>query len=194
MYSQGLRPSVGVLPSAHQYGSNTLVSAAFDTTWPRLATLTVEIEPSVTADIYMSWSGVTRTNWMAERCQPAFGTLIGLQRRLNIDQHVEGFGVFASGASADIEAGALPIDSDARLLAANMHAGQCLDCTLSEGAMAYLVPTAGGIQVNDVRLAARDGAAVTNESALSITAYGDTWVVLLETVLSAKAAVRVAAL
>ncbi|WP_404985691.1 hypothetical protein [Caballeronia sp. LZ034LL] len=86
-----------------------------------------------------------------------------------MDRQVEGFSVFASGASADIDAGALPIDADARLLAANMHAGQCLDCTLSEGAMAYLVPTAGSIRVNDVRLAAGDEAAVINESALSIT-------------------------
>jgi quercetin 2,3-dioxygenase len=115
-------------------------------------------------------------------------------RRFDMDRRVEGFGVFASGASADIDAGALPIDADARLLAANMHAGQCLDYTLSEGAMAHLVPTAAGVQVNDVRLAARDGAAVINESALSITAFGNTWVVLFETVLSQKAAVRVAAL
>jgi quercetin 2,3-dioxygenase len=101
-----------------------------------------------------------------------------------MDRHVDGFGVFASGASADIAAGALPIDADARLLAANMHAGQCLDYTLSEGSMAYLVPTASGIQVNDVRLAAHDGAAVIDETALSITAFDDTWVVLLETLLA----------
>jgi quercetin 2,3-dioxygenase len=96
------------------------------------------------------------------------------QRRFDMDRHVEGFGVFASGASADIGVGALPIDADARRLAANMHAGKCLDCTLSEGTMAYLVPTAAGIQVNDVRLAARDGAALINESALSIAAAAQT--------------------
>ncbi|HEX2818178.1 MAG TPA: hypothetical protein VHN39_17425, partial [Phenylobacterium sp.] len=44
----------------------------------------------------------------------------------------------------------------------------------------YLVPAVGSVEVNGVRLDARDGAAITGESALRITALEDAEVVLVD--------------
>ncbi|MDR5818818.1 pirin family protein [Caballeronia sp. LZ033] len=103
------------------------------------------------------------------------------RRSFGLGQPEAGFVIVASGASADIDAGALPIDADARLLVADMRNGQCLARALAKDAQAYLVPMTGHIRVNDVCLAPRDGAAVRNEAALSITACDHTSIVLLET-------------
>ena len=45
---------------------------------------------------------------------------------------------------------------------------------------AYLVPATGAVEVNGVRLDARDGAAITGETALPITALEDAEVVLVD--------------
>lgn len=103
------------------------------------------------------------------------------RRSFALRQTDGGFVIVASGASADVDAGALPIDADARVLVAAMRTGQCLARALAKNAQAYLVPATGCIRVNDVGLAARDGAAVRNEAALSITALDHTSIVLLET-------------
>jgi quercetin 2,3-dioxygenase len=46
----------------------------------------------------------------------------------------------------------------------------------------YLVPAAGVVAVNGVRVAARDGAAVRDEDVLRITAVEDAEIVLVDTV------------
>ncbi|WP_235024838.1 pirin family protein [Caballeronia arvi] len=92
------------------------------------------------------------------------------QRRFNFDQASNGFVIFASGASADVDAGALHINADARRLHAKMCSGESHAYRMVQGTRIYLVPTTGRVRVNDVCLAARDGAAIVDENSLMITA------------------------
>ena len=55
---------------------------------------------------------------------------------------------------------ALPIRADARVLGATLKAGETAEYRLAEGRRAYLVSARGAVEVNGVRLAARDGAAI----------------------------------
>ena len=89
-----------------------------------------------------------------------------------------GFVALASGA-AD-EGDALPIRADARVLGANLRAGQIAEYSLKEGRRAYLVPARGLVEVNGVRVAARDGAAIEHEKALRVTARDDAEIVLVD--------------
>ena len=50
----------------------------------------------------------------------------------------------------------------------------------AEGAYLYLVPAAGSVEVNGVRVNARDGAAIRNEAKLTITALEDSELVLVD--------------
>lgn len=90
------------------------------------------------------------------------------------------FTVLASGYDEDTREGALPIDADARLLGATLRTGDTIDHVPAPGRHAYLVSTAGRVTVNGVRLAARDGAAIAGETALTISALEDTEIVLVE--------------
>ncbi|CAN7577469.1 pirin family protein [Phenylobacterium sp. LjRoot225] len=84
----------------------------------------------------------------------------------------------ASGLPDDGEA--LPIRTDARVAGATLKAGETTEYALGEGRHAYLVPAVGAIEVNGVRLDARDGAAVRDEPVLRITALDDAEVVLVD--------------
>jgi len=84
----------------------------------------------------------------------------------------------ASGFDGDAEA--LPIRADARVAGAAIRAGETVEYALGEGRHAYLVPAAGAVEVNGVRLEARDGAAATGEPVLKITALEDAEVVLVD--------------
>jgi redox-sensitive bicupin YhaK (pirin superfamily) len=88
------------------------------------------------------------------------------------------FVTLASGLPGDEDA--LPIRTDARVLGASIRAGESLDYRLSPERHAYLVPAAGAVEVNGVRLDARDGAAITGESALTVHALEDSEVVLVD--------------
>jgi quercetin 2,3-dioxygenase len=88
------------------------------------------------------------------------------------------FVTLASGLPGDEDA--LPIRTDARVLGASIRAGESLDYPLSPERHAYLVPAAGAVEVNGVRLDARDGAAITGESALTVRALEDSEVVLVD--------------
>jgi redox-sensitive bicupin YhaK (pirin superfamily) len=88
------------------------------------------------------------------------------------------FVTLASGLPGDDDA--LPIRTDARVLGASLKAGETLDYALSPERHAYLVPAAGAVEVNGVRLDARDGAAITGETALSVRALEDAEVVLVD--------------
>lgn len=98
-------------------------------------------------------------------------------RRFPRDARAGALTVLASGYEED---GALPINADARLLGATLRAGDTIAYRLPPGRHAYLVSTAGRADLNGVRLAARDGAAVAGETALAITALDDTEIVLAE--------------
>ncbi len=58
----------------------------------------------------------------------------------------------------------------------------------ARGRHAYLVPASGAVEVNGVRVDARDGAAIRDESSLRVTALdGDAEFVLVDSLLSARA-------
>ena len=89
------------------------------------------------------------------------------------------FVTLASGIDSDTDA--LPIRADARVVGATLQAGQTAEYPLGPHRKAYLVPAAGVVEVNGVRVSARDGAAVQDEPVLRITALEDAEVVLVET-------------
>ncbi|HEY8571958.1 pirin family protein [Phenylobacterium sp.] len=88
------------------------------------------------------------------------------------------FVTLASGLPGDDEA--LPIRTDARVAGATIKAGETAEYQLAPDRHAYLVPAVGAVEVNGVRLDARDGAAITQESVLRITALEDAEVVLVD--------------
>ncbi len=88
------------------------------------------------------------------------------------------FVTLASGLPGDAEA--LPIRTDARVAGATLRAGETTEYPLGAGRHAYLVPAVGEVEVNGVRLAARDGAAIVDEPLLKVTALADAEVVLVD--------------
>lgn len=90
----------------------------------------------------------------------------------------EGFVTLASGKAGDEQS--LRIRADARLVAANLKAGETAEYRLDSGRKAYLVPATGVIEVNGQRAAARDGVAVQQEELLRVTAIQDSEIVLVD--------------
>jgi redox-sensitive bicupin YhaK (pirin superfamily) len=88
------------------------------------------------------------------------------------------FVTLASGFPGDTDA--LPIRADARVLGASLKAGESVDYPLGEERHAYLVPAKGAIEVNDVKLKARDGAAAYGEKILRVKALEDSEIVLVD--------------
>lgn len=88
------------------------------------------------------------------------------------------FVTLASGLKEDGDA--LPIRADARVAGATLRAGESLDYALGEGRHAYLVAATGVVEINGVRLEARDGAAVKDLTRLTITAIEESEVVLVD--------------
>lgn len=89
----------------------------------------------------------------------------------------------ASGAANDGDA--LPIRTDARVLGATIRAGESVTYTPAQASRhLYLVPATGKVRVGDrsdgVEAKARDGVAITDEAALTITALEDSEVVLVD--------------
>src|SRR5215470_17257513 len=70
------------------------------------------------------------------------------------------FVTLASGYEGDKDA--LPIRADARVLGATLKAGETADYRLGAGRHGYLVPASGAVEVDGVRIAARDGAAISD--------------------------------
>ena len=88
------------------------------------------------------------------------------------------FVTLASGFANDEDA--LPIRTDARVLGATLKAGEPAAYPLGAARHAYLVPAAGSVEVNGVRLDARDGAAIADEAVLKVTAVKDAEIVLVD--------------
>ena len=88
------------------------------------------------------------------------------------------FVTLASGFESDVDA--LPIRTDARVLGATLKAGESADYTLAADRHGYLVPAKGKVEVNGVRLEARDGAAIRNEPIVRVTAIEDAELVLVD--------------
>jgi quercetin 2,3-dioxygenase len=88
------------------------------------------------------------------------------------------FATIASGFADDTEA--LPIRADARVLAATLKAGESARYAPRKARNLYLVPAAGKIEINGVRVNARDGVAIRDEAQLDITALEDSELVLVD--------------
>jgi redox-sensitive bicupin YhaK (pirin superfamily) len=84
----------------------------------------------------------------------------------------------ASGFADDKDA--LPIRADARVLATTLKAGESAEYAAAKTRNLYLVPAAGVVEVNGVRVNARDGAAIRDEARLKITALEDSELVLVD--------------
>ena len=88
------------------------------------------------------------------------------------------FVTLASGFAEDDDA--LPIRTDARIVAATLKAGETAEYPLGADRHGYLVPALGTVEVNGTRLEARDGAAIADEAVLRVTAIEDAEVVLVD--------------
>jgi quercetin 2,3-dioxygenase len=88
------------------------------------------------------------------------------------------FVTLASGLPGDEDA--LPIRTPARVAGATLKAGETTEYALTPDRHAYLVPATGALEVNGVRLDARDGAAITGETLLTVKALEDAEVVLVD--------------
>lgn len=88
------------------------------------------------------------------------------------------FVALASGMAGDDEA--LPIRTNARVLGATLKAGESAEYQLGQGRRGYLVPASGEVEVNGLRLQARDGAAIRDVDTLRVTALADAELVLVD--------------
>jgi redox-sensitive bicupin YhaK (pirin superfamily) len=90
--------------------------------------------------------------------------------------------VLADGRG-NADGAALPLYADGAVLAGTIRAGQTVRQKLGAGRAAYLVPATGSIKVNGVAVGTRDGATVTDETDIEITAETDAQVVLVDVAL-----------
>ncbi|HRN62817.1 MAG TPA: hypothetical protein PLF73_10195, partial [Luteimonas sp.] len=90
------------------------------------------------------------------------------------------FVTLASGIAGDDDA--LPIRTDARVLGATIKAGETAEYHFADaGRYGYLVPAKGRVEVEGVALDARDGAAISGEARIRVTAIEDAELVLVDT-------------
>jgi quercetin 2,3-dioxygenase len=88
------------------------------------------------------------------------------------------FVVLASGFEGDGDA--LPIRTDARVVGATLKAGETAKYPLGADRRGYLVPASGAVEINGVRVQARDGAAVEEIDMLEVKALEDSEIVLVD--------------
>jgi quercetin 2,3-dioxygenase len=88
------------------------------------------------------------------------------------------FVAIASGLDSDCDA--LPIRARARVLNAKLRIGESIEHVFREPRLAYLVPSFGTVDVNGVRIHARDGAAIKDIDIVTITAIERADVVMVD--------------
>ncbi|MBU3890189.1 pirin family protein [Methylosinus sporium] len=88
------------------------------------------------------------------------------------------FVTLASGFDNDGDT--LPIRADARVVAATLRAGETAEYALGRERKAYLVPASGAVRIDDLRVNARDGAAISDVEILRVTALEDSEIVLVD--------------
>ena len=88
------------------------------------------------------------------------------------------FVTLASGFGDDKTA--LPIRARARLLGATLKVGEAIEYALAERRHAYLVPALGAVEVNGVRIDARDGCAIRDIDVVRIAAIVDSEIVMVD--------------
>ncbi len=121
-----------------------------------------------TTTLFQIWILPTRAGG-----QPGWGT-----KPFPKDARAGRFVTLASGIAGDDDA--LPIRADARVLGATLKAGSRTTYTATPGRHLYLVPATGAVEVNGVRVNARDGAAITDVETLTVTALDDSEIVLVD--------------
>ncbi len=88
------------------------------------------------------------------------------------------FVTLASGYAEDGDA--LPIRTDARIVAATLKAGETATYKIGKDRKAYLVPATGSIRIDDVQANARDGVAISDLETLTVTAIEDSEIVMVD--------------
>ena len=88
------------------------------------------------------------------------------------------FVTLASGFADDSDA--LPIRTDARVVAATLATGESATYPLGKDRKAYLVPSIGAVEIEGVRVNARDGAAIKDVEVLRVTALEDSELILVD--------------
>lgn len=88
------------------------------------------------------------------------------------------FVTLASGYDGDGDA--LPIRTDARVVAATLKAGESAEYPLTAARKAYLVPATGAVEIDGLRVNARDGVAISELETLRVTAIEDSEIVLVD--------------
>lgn len=90
------------------------------------------------------------------------------------------FVTLASGIPGDEDA--LPIRANARVLGATLRAGESVEYRFADSSrFGYLVPAKGKVEIDDVVLDARDGAAISEVGSIRVTALEDAELVLVDT-------------
>jgi len=90
------------------------------------------------------------------------------------------FMTLASGKAEDATSDALPIRTDARLVAATLEAGETARYDMAPGRHAYLVAATGRIAVNGQEANARDGVAISDVDSIEVRAMEESEVVLVD--------------
>lgn len=88
------------------------------------------------------------------------------------------FITLASGYENDNDA--LPIRTDARIVAATLKAGESAEYAIGKDRKAYLVPATGAIRIDDIQVNARDGAAIKDVDVIRVTAVEDSEIVMVD--------------
>ena len=88
------------------------------------------------------------------------------------------FVTLASGVAGDTDA--LPIRADARVMGATVKAGERIMLPVDPARHVYLVPAKGAVDVDGVRIEARDGAAITDVAGIEIVGIEDAEIVLVD--------------
>ena len=91
-----------------------------------------------------------------------------------------GLAVLASGRAQDADSDALRLNADAAVMAGTLRTGESAHLTVAPGRGIYLVPASGAVTVNGTPVDTRDGAAITGETELAITATADSELVLVD--------------
>ena len=90
------------------------------------------------------------------------------------------------GGAVDLAAGfdddddALPIRAPARVLGATLEVDETLEYVLGQRRQGYLVPASGAVDVNGVRIDARDGAAIKDVGLVRIPALENSEVIMVD--------------
>jgi len=105
--------------------------------------------------------------------KPSWGT-----RPFPKGERAGGFVTLASGFANDDEA--LPIRAEARVVATTLKAGETAEYRASMDRRLYLVPATGAVEIEGIRVGARDGAAIRDVETLIVTALDDSEVILVD--------------